>query len=127
VEVIESADMAVDPVGQMLAQRGVRKGVSTGDEHRYEKLCRHHVAGLVVVNRNRRTGPVDEHLLACLVILPERDILIPPPVRAVLYAVHDVTQNAGWVSVRTDHGTAAGGGIDGRKGLSGRRQAADNG
>ena len=71
--------MAVDPVRQILAERGVGEGVGAGAEHGDEQRSGRGLAGFAVVNRDRWSGPVDEHLLAGSVVLPQHDILIPVP------------------------------------------------
>ena len=78
-EELESLHVAVDPVRQILAQGGSRKGVGAGAEHGDEHRCRCGLAGFAVMNRHGVAGPVDERLLARLVVLPEHDILIPVP------------------------------------------------
>ena len=79
VEVIESLEVAVDPVGQMLAQGGAREGIRAGPEHRDKERSLRHIAGSVVMNRDGWSSPIDEHLLAGFVVLPEDDILISAP------------------------------------------------
>src|SRR5579863_4826595 len=57
--------------------------------HCDKERCRRHIAGSVVMNRDGGAGPVDEHLLAGSVVLPEHDILIsaPSPVKFAKTAV----------------------------------------
>ena len=50
-------EVAVDPVGQMLAQGGAREGIGAGAEHRDKERCRRYIAGSVVVNRDGGAGP----------------------------------------------------------------------
>ncbi len=79
VEELEGGNVAVDPVRQILAPGGLREGVGAGAEHGDEERSRRDIAGLAIVDRHRGAGPVDEHLLAGLCVLPEHDVVIPVP------------------------------------------------
>jgi hypothetical protein len=79
LEKLEGAHMAVDPVRQVLAERRTRKGVGAGAEHGYEDRGRRDFAALAVVDRNGVAGPVDEGLVAGVVILPEHHITVAMP------------------------------------------------
>jgi len=77
--VFECRHVAVDPVAQVLAERGTRKRVRAGAENGDEQLGRRDLARVRVVERDRVAGPVHEHLLAGAVLLAQNHILVPAP------------------------------------------------
>ena len=79
LEVLEGRHMTVDPVPQVLVQRGPREGVGAGAQNRDEQRSRGHVTDAPVVDRDRVSGPVHEHLLAGAMLLTQHHILVSAP------------------------------------------------
>ena len=67
---IEGVDVRAQPRFHLLVARGLGPGVGTGAERGDEEGSLPGYAGDAVVNRNRRSGPIDEGFLAGLVLLP---------------------------------------------------------
>jgi len=79
VEVLESRDVAPDPVRQILAQGCLRESVSAGAQHGYEQRSRCDGAAVVIIDGDRGAGPIDEHLLARAMFLPHHDTVVAVP------------------------------------------------
>jgi hypothetical protein len=61
--------VTVDPVGQILTPRSVRKGVGTGSEYGHKERGRFGFTGFAIVDGNASTGPVHEGFFAGTVVL----------------------------------------------------------
>src|SRR5580704_9622875 len=71
--------MAVNPVGQILAQRRSRKRVGAGAENSHEDRCRRGLSGGPIMDRDRVAGPIDEGFLSRLMIMPKHHVAVPVP------------------------------------------------
>jgi hypothetical protein len=76
---LKAAHMAVNPAGEILAERCSRECVGTRPEHSNEDGGRRGLSGGAIVDRHGIASPVDEHLFSSLVIVAEHDIAIPTP------------------------------------------------
>src|SRR5213593_4543862 len=79
LEILEGRHMTVNPVPQVLAQRGPYEGVGAGTQNGDEQRSRGDVTDAPVVDRDRVSGPVHEHLLAGAMLLAQHYILVPAP------------------------------------------------
>src|ERR1035441_7096022 len=88
-EKLECPDMGPNPVPQILPRGSLGERVTAGAQHRDEHGGRLDLAGLWVVNRNRRAGVIDKHLLAGAMFLPQHQVefLQPTPVQVAEPAV----------------------------------------
>ena len=76
---IEGVDVRAQPRFHLLVARGLGPGVGTGAERGDEEGSLPGYAGDAVVNRNRRSGPIDEGFLAGLVLLPHHYVELLAP------------------------------------------------
>src|ERR1700693_2903625 len=75
----EGVNVATQPRFHLLVARRLGPGVATGAQRGYEQGRLPGFARVPVVNRNRRAGPIDKHLLAGLVLLPENHVELRTP------------------------------------------------
>jgi hypothetical protein len=71
--------MGSKPVDRLLVGERFGIGVGTGAEHGGKQMRWFGFAAGPAVNRDRRSGPIDKGLLACLVFLAENDVLGAEP------------------------------------------------
>ena len=98
VEVLNHADVGVDPVGQLLGRGRLGVGEAARAEHGDEQLDAPHLARAGVDQRRPLPGEVDERLLAGAVDLPHRR---PQPSRPLPV---DLAELRAAVAVRMDLG-----------------------
>ena len=81
--------MRTEPGGQLLISCGFGVGVRTRTQHHHEQRGLPDLSGDWIVHRDRGSGPIDETLLAGLVLLAKNHILLlaPPPVEFAETAV----------------------------------------
>ena len=79
VEELKGANMAVNPIRQTLIRRRPRKRVGAGSQDGDKQRGWRRLAGSRIVNGNHRPRPIDEYLVAGMVLLPQHHILIPLP------------------------------------------------
>ena len=81
--------MGADPAGQLLAPGGLGEGIAAEAQRGYEDRGLVNFAGVAVIDRNRRTGVIDEHLLARAVLLAKDQIQFfqPSPIQFAKPAV----------------------------------------
>jgi hypothetical protein len=74
--------MGADPVPQILPGRSFREGIAASAQHAHEYGVGVHFTARRLVNRNRGSGVIDEHLLASAVLLPQNQVQLfqPSPV-----------------------------------------------
>ena len=77
---LQRVDMRLNPGFQLLIASRFCVGVRTGSQHRNKQRSRPRLPGRGVIHGNRRPSPVDEHLLAGLVLLAQDHIQVSPPV-----------------------------------------------
>jgi hypothetical protein len=64
---------------QLLVGSGFGAGAGAGSQHRNEQMRLLHRTTTRIMNRYRCSGPVHEQLFAGLMLLPQHEILFPPP------------------------------------------------
>jgi len=72
--VFESGNVTFYPVAQILAERGMRKGVIAGAENGNKQRGPRDLAGALIVDRDGVASPVHEHLLAGAMLLAQHHI-----------------------------------------------------
>ena len=78
-EVLERMHVSAQPRFHLLIARGLGPGVAAGAQRGHEQRRLPGNAGVPVIDRNRRACPIDEHLLARLVLLPQHHVELRPP------------------------------------------------
>jgi hypothetical protein len=78
-KVLEGMHVRAQPRLHLLIARGLGPGVGTGAERGHEQGSLPGQAGVPVVHRNRRAGPIHKHLLAGFVLLPQHHIEFRAP------------------------------------------------
>jgi hypothetical protein len=76
---LKSVDVSLNPRFHLLIASRLGVRIGTGPQDSDEQGCLPDQTGGAFVDRNRWTGPIDEQLLARLVLLPEHDIELAPP------------------------------------------------
>jgi hypothetical protein len=72
-------NVCVEPSSHLLIPRGFGIGVGARAQHHHEQRGWPDLSGHRVLNRDLRASPVDETLLAGLVLLAQNHILLPEP------------------------------------------------
>ena len=78
-KVFEGVHVHPQPRFHLLVARGLGPGVAAGAERGHEQRRLPSLAGVTVINRNRRARPIDEHLLARLVLLAQHHVELRAP------------------------------------------------
>jgi hypothetical protein len=78
-EVFECMYVSLQPRLHLLIARGLGPGIAAGAERGHEQRSLPRYACVPVIDRNRRARPIDEHLLARLVFLPQHHIELRAP------------------------------------------------
>jgi hypothetical protein len=76
---LKSVDVRLNPRFHLLIASRLGIRVGTGPQDSDEQRCLSDQTGGAIVNGNLRSGPIDEQLLARLVLLPEHYIELAPP------------------------------------------------
>ena len=71
--------MRADPGAQLLIASRFSIGVGTRPQHHHEQRGLPDRSRIWILHRHRRSGPIDEALLARLVLLAKNHVLLPPP------------------------------------------------
>src|SRR5882762_5496882 len=78
-KIFKGMHVRTEPGGQLLISCGFGVGVGTRTQHHHEQRSWPDLAADRIVHRNRGSGPVDESLLAGLVLLAKNHILLLSP------------------------------------------------
>src|SRR5690242_14639986 len=78
-EMLKRMDMSAQPGFHLLVPRGLCPGVTAGAQRGHEQGGLPCDACVPVIYRNRRSRPIDKHLLARLVLLAQYHVELRPP------------------------------------------------
>jgi hypothetical protein len=78
-EMFKGMHVGAQPGFHLLIARGLRPGVGTRSQRGHEQRRLPGEAGVAIPNRNRRAGPIHEHLFPGFVLLPQNHVELRPP------------------------------------------------
>src|ERR1700736_3318593 len=78
-EMLEGMHVGLQPSFHLLIARRLGPGVAARTQRGDEQRRWPSLAAMPVIDRYRRTGPIDEHLLARLVLLPQHHVEFGAP------------------------------------------------
>jgi hypothetical protein len=85
--ILKSVDVRLNPRVHLLIASRLGIGIRTGPQDSDEQRCLPDQTAGAFVDGNRGAGPIDEQLLARLVLLPEHDIELAPPLLIMITEV----------------------------------------